>query len=146
MCRKTFLVGLMLVASCASSPLTPTNSSIDILVVFSPVAGPDGGGGFTAKIENDTYTTPGAIKATLSPGIHQIAGSFQGAGFVVGFATIAAGGVKSGSVNSVAGPSPKISSCAINYVNQDSPAARVDFQMQFQVTDSQTAVCGPPAP
>jgi hypothetical protein len=126
--------------------VAPINSGIDVMVIFSPVAGPDGGAEFTAQMENETYTRPGAVTAALGPGDHQIAGSFRGAGFVVGFATIAAGGVKSGSVKSVAGPSPQISPCAINYVNKDSPTARVNFQLQFDVTESQTGACGPPAP
>jgi hypothetical protein len=144
MSLKVLVVALMLGAGCANSPSAPASSNIDILIVFSPVAGPDGGE-FTARLEAETYTLPGAVKATLGQGIHQITGTFRGAGFIVGFATIGEGGVKSGSVNSLAGPSPKITSCAITYASQSS-TERVTFQMQFQVTDSQTAACGPPAP
>ena len=143
---KIILVGLMLGASCSTSPTAIAKPDVDVHVVFTPVAGPDGSAEFTARLENETYTTPGALKVTLSPGTHRISGSFRGAGLLLAFATIADGGVKSGSLSSQTGPSPKVASCAITYSNQGSPAARVDFQMEFQVIDSRTGACGPPAP
>lgn len=137
------LIVLLSAASCggSSSPASPTETSSSaqsILVVFTPV-----GGTYTAQLNNQTYTAAGGFIVDLPVGMYQISGSFQGSGFGVGFAAVAigAGGVQSGSLRSLSGPSPQVSPCTITYFNIDTPSVPRSFQLQFQVTASVGSAC-----
>jgi hypothetical protein len=101
---------------------------------------PRTGGTFRAELEKQTYTLPGASTAKLSSGKHQITGSFSGPTFMIGFATVdEAGGVQTGSVRAVTGPSPQVRPCAITYSNTSSPETRRDFQIEFTVAADKSA-------
>lgn len=146
---QAILVALVLGTSCATTPTTPSDSptpvsNVDVFIVFTPVAGANGVADFSAQLAGQTYTLPGSVKATLSTGVHDISGSFRGAGLQIAFAAIAEGGAKSGSIVNMAGPAPSVGSCRISYATAVSTSA--NFQMRFEVTDSKAAACGPPPP
>jgi hypothetical protein len=66
---------------------------------------------------------------------------------MIGFATVdEAGGVQTGSVRAVTGPSPQVRPCAITYSNTSSPETRRDFQIEFTVAADKSAACGIPPP
>jgi hypothetical protein len=138
---------LIFVAGCASSgdSLSAPTASYNVYLVFTPVA--PGPTGFTVQLDGKTYDSAGATTVTLSSGTHEMDGSFRGSGFVVGFSTIdTGGGVKSGSVRSLGGPSPKLSACSINYAT-DTPNDQHSFQVQFTVdAKSSGTLCGGTVP
>ena len=143
---RALAVALFLVAGCGSAqvPSAPLVSPIDIAIVFTPVGD---GSSFSAQLNDQTYTKGGKSIATLTPGTHQITGSFHGSGFGVGFETLGAagGGIRSGSPRSLAGPSLRTTVCAITYTNSDTPDVERNFQLLFEVTvDVGSACAGSP--
>jgi len=140
-------LALLFIAGCSmSQPATGSSASYNVNIIFTPVA--PGPTGFSAQLDGKTYSSAGVSTVNVTTGTHQITGTFTGSGFVVGFATIeAAGGVKSGTVLSVSGPSPTVSGCAVTYASADTPAAQHAFQVGFTV-DSQSsgALCAGPVP
>ncbi|MBI3491558.1 MAG: hypothetical protein HY047_07250 [Acidobacteria bacterium] len=107
-----------------------------LIVAFTSV-----GGTYTASLNGQTYTASGGFTVNLPIGTQQISGSFTGTGFGVGFTTIGGGGVQSGSLRSISGPSPQVSSCQILYFNLDTPNVQRTFQLQFQVTSNVGSAC-----
>ena len=141
--RGCVVLLVILASACGSdSPSSPTSSSssgIAVLVVFAPV-----GGTYTAQLNNQTYTATGGFTVNLSPGTtYQVTGSFVGQGFGVAFSslTLGGGGVQSGSVRSVSGPSAQVSSCQVVYTNLDSPNTQRSFQVSFTITSANGSAC-----
>jgi hypothetical protein len=109
------------------------------MVVFVPL-----GGTYTAQLNNQTYTASGGFLVNLSPGTtYQVTGSFIGQGFSVAFTsvTLGGGGVQSGSVRSVSGPSGSVSSCQVDYFNINTPNTQRSFQVSFTVTSTVGSAC-----
>jgi len=147
MTSKLILVGTLVIGGCTSMDTTtqssPTPSEYNVFIVFGP---PDDGS-FTAQMDNRTYSSGGASIAKLSTGTHQMTGSFKGSTLSIGFATVdTAGGVRTGTVASQAGPSPQVSSCGVIYSNAATPTVQRDFQLQFAVNDNGQKVCSSPPP
>lgn len=122
-----------------SAPTTPDGgggSTVSVLVVLTPV-----GGTYTATLNNQTYTAAGGFSVSLRPGTHEIAGSFRGDGFGVGFASIGGGGAESGSLRSLSGPSPQVTACTAIYFNTGTTATLREFRLQFRVTTNVGSAC-----
>jgi hypothetical protein len=133
------VVAVLMLAACGgsdSTTVTSPTSTPSFLVVFSAT-----GGTYTATLNNQTYTASGGFTVSLPAGTYQIAGSFRGSFFGVGFGTIAGGGALSGSVRSISGPAPMATSCGLIYDNFDTPTVQRSFQIQFQVTTSANSAC-----
>jgi hypothetical protein len=149
MTSRLFLIGMLLIGGCSStdtaiqSSPTPGPSDYNVFIVFGP---PDDGS-FTAQMDNRTYDSGGASIARLSAGTHQMTGSFRGSSLSISFATVdTAGGVRTGTVASLAGPLPQVSSCGVTYSNTATPTVQRDFQLQFAVNDNGQRVCSSPPP
>lgn len=107
-----------------------------MLVVFTPVSGT-----YTAQVGGQTFTAAGGFTLRLSTGMHEISGSFRGQGFGIGFGSVGGGGAESGSVRSLAGPSPQVQACNVLYFNLETPNVQRDFRMQFRVTSNVGSTC-----
>ncbi len=144
MCRKCVLTALVLaLAAACSSPMATDAATADVafVVVFTPVGD---GSGFSATLDGQGYTTPGATSVTLAPGAHSLAGTFHGSGLTISFQTIGEGGVQSNSVRSVSGPSPSAGACTITYAN-DTPATDRPFEIDFELDTAPANACPGPA-
>jgi hypothetical protein len=138
---SALLLVSVLASACGDSTTGPSSSTstggVPILVVFTPV-----GGSYTASLNNQTFTAAGGFTVPLAPGTYTITGSFVGQGFGVGFATSGTGGVVSGSVRHLSGPTDRqVKSCDILYFNIDTPSTRRSFQVQFQVSSNVGTAC-----
>jgi hypothetical protein len=141
-------LALLFVAACSmSDSSTGPSASYDVNIIFTPVAPPNDAG-FSVQLDGKTYDASGVSTVSVSSGAHQMTGTYRGSGFVVGFATVdLGGGVKSGSVHSVSGPSPKEIACAVTYSSSDTANAQHAFQLAFTVdAKSSGTLCGGPAP
>lgn len=117
------------------SPTGPPGSgAVTVLVVFTPV-----GGTYSATINNQTFTAAGGFSSALQPGTHEINGSFRAGGFGVGFGSIGGGGAESGSLRSLAGPSPQANACNVLYGGTGS--TQQNFRVQFRVTANAGSAC-----
>ena len=139
---EAVLLAALGAAGCRSarSPAAP-GAAFDVLIVFTPVRGT-----FAARLNRQDYATPGAVTANLAPGTYDIDGTFLGSGLVVGFATIEAGGVRSGSLRSLAGPAPQVGPCSVTYSRADTGGDPLRFRLEFDVVPGAARACGPPAP
>jgi hypothetical protein len=130
-------------AVCCTSPVSTESTAaadISFVIVFTPEGD---GSSFSATIEGQTYTAPGAVSVSLAPGPHALTGTFDGSGFSVGFQTIGQGGVVSGSVRTTSGPSAKTSACSVTYSN-DTPSVRRDFEVSFELDAEPARACPGP--
>src|SRR5262245_14237016 len=108
-----------------------------IIVGFTPAEG----GSFTARINGQTFSSPGGWAVTLSSlgSTYEISGSFTGGSLGVTFAASTSTGVQTGSVVSVQGPSPNITGCGVIYVAPST--ASQQFRIQFKSTAAASLVC-----
>jgi hypothetical protein len=141
------LLLLCAVAACTTSgeSVAAPGTAYNVYIAFTPVA--PGATGFSAQLDGRTYDSAGATTVNLTSGTHQMTGTYRGSGFGVGFATTdAAGGVKSGSVRTLAGPSPRTSACSITYASADTPDDQHGFQFEFTVDAKSAGLCASPVP
>ena len=136
-----FILASTILAGCGGdgSPTSPggnNSANVSVIVVFTPVAAT-----YSAVLNNQTYTAAGGFTIALRPGTHEITGSFRGQAFGVGFGSIGGGGAESGSLRSIAGPSPQVTACSALYFNETTPTVQREFRLQFRVTGSVGSAC-----
>ncbi len=145
--RTVWLVLSLVLAGCAgcggdssSVPTAPSSATMDPFVAFLS----QNPGVYTATLERQTFTASGAFQVPLALGTYTINGSFTGVLFGVGFGSGLKGGVLSGSVRSLSGPSATVSPCNILYDNFATPSVNRTFSIQFQVTANAGSACQSP--
>src|SRR5437868_2694994 len=80
----------------SSSPTQPTQQGVQVIVGFF-------GAPFTATVEGRTISADGQFTFTMTPGTHEISGTFTSGLMVVSFGggSLGGGGVQSGSLVSL---------------------------------------------
>jgi hypothetical protein len=131
------VIGALLLPGCGSnSPTSPgSGSSVAVLAVFTPV------GTYSATINGQTLSASGGFTLHLSPGTHEITGSFRGQALGIGFGSAGGGGAETSSLRSLSGPSSQISACQALYFNDSTPTVQREFRLQFRVTANVGAAC-----
>lgn len=136
--RDRLLAGLVMssavVAGCGGAPTTPSASSPTVLVGFA-------GAPFSATLDGKTVSAEGAFPFTLAPGDHEIAGTFSSGLMVIAFSggLFGGGGVRSGSLVSLQGVQPDVSSCSASW--GDFTRRQQSFRLRFTVTTDSYAAC-----
>lgn len=142
---RALLVTSLVFVGCAntSTPTSAPSSPIAVVVTFVLVGD---GSSFTARLNGQDFTRPGASTISLTPGTYQISGTFSG-GLTVGFQTLGqGGGVVAGSPRSITGPTSQVASCAITYAGSGGSADAHAFQLEFQVAANAATACAAGAP
>ena len=112
----TAILSVVVLTGCGTTP-SPDSIPVQFLAV------PAVGGSFTLNLDGHTYTSPNLQTVVLGPGSYEVSGTVTGGavgtqlvvGFTGGGTASGQGGVKSGSIVSLTGPTPVISSCGIGY-------------------------------
>ena len=107
---------------------------------------------FQATMGNQTFTASGVSTPRLSPGTHTLSGTFSPPGRTSGEGLIfifvrdpdSAGGVRMGSLRSLAGPVAHVASCFAVYVTSATTTATQSFSLQFEVTADAADACPQP--
>jgi hypothetical protein len=100
-----------------------------------------GDGSFSATVDSaTTIAAMGGHTLPLSPGVHEVSGTYSGRIFSIGFSGIG-GGVQTGTIQNVAGPTPDISSCQIIWGDFSTWRSNVAFKVRFTVTNDKYLTC-----
>jgi hypothetical protein len=123
-----------------TAPTTSTSVWVNVIIsAFQP---------FSFTLQNRTITLEGGpYFFSLAPGTYEATGQFSSfaALFLLGGGStpnydLSPGGVQRGSIRSLQGPNPSITSCGIDYFSTSTGAQ--SFRFQFTVTSSNTNACG----
>ncbi len=123
------------IARCGgSSPTEPSQSQPRVMVAFT-------GAPFTATVEGRTISADGTFTIPMTPGAHEIAGTYSSGLMIIAFggASLGGGGVQSGSLVSVDGVFPLVQSCGIGW--GDFTRVSRPFRVRFTVTTNGLAAC-----
>jgi hypothetical protein len=122
-------------ARCGGGASTaPSKSQPQVFVALT-------GAPFTATVEGRTITADGTFTIPMSPGTHEIFGSFSSGQMIIVFggASLGGGGVQSGSLVSVEGIAPLVQQCAAGW--GDFSRSTRTFRVRFVVTTNGLAAC-----
>ena len=124
----------VLVVGCGSGPVAPSNSSPTVVVGFA-------GAPFSASLDGQTVSADGVFTFSLAPGDHKIAGTFTSGLMVIVFSggQFSNGGVRSGSLVSLQGTQPEVTSCNASW--GDFTRRQQAFRIRFTVTTNSLAAC-----
>lgn len=148
----TLVVALSLAAlftACGDSPSSPSTPSTGFIMAVQPTSDTVT---FQATMGNQTFTASGVSTPRLSPGTHTLSGTFSPPGRTSGEGLIfifvrdpdSAGGVRMGSLRSLAGPVAHVASCFAVYVTSATTTATQSFSLQFEVTADAADACPQP--
>jgi hypothetical protein len=117
-----------------SSPTEPSKGQPQVFVALT-------GAPFTATVEGQTITADRTITVPMTPGIHEISGTFSSGVMIIAFAgaSLGGGGVQSGSLVSVEGVSPLVQPCVAGW--GDFTRVSRTFRLRFTVTTNSLAAC-----
>lgn len=137
--RLSRILGLVLlsvgIGCCGGSPTSPSpTNQASVVVAFV-------GAPFTATVEGRTISADGQFTIPMSPGTHEISGSYSSGLLVIAFggAALGSGGVQSGSVTNVEGVFSQIQQCAIGW--GDFTRVSRTFRVRFTVTTNSLGAC-----
>jgi hypothetical protein len=138
--RRVWLLILLALCSmrCGGNGSTPTQPSAQTVSVTVGLTGAP----FTATVEGRIISADGLYTVPMTPGTHEISGTFSSGLMVVAFAgagTLANGGVRSGSLVSVEGLAPNVLPCGIGW--GDFTRRQFSFRVRFTVTTDTLSAC-----
>jgi len=92
------------------------------------------GAPFSAVVNGRTVSADGVFTFDFPPGEHEISGTFSSGLMIIAFSwgSIGRGGVRPGSVRSLAGIDPFVDACAVSW--GDLSPRQVTFRVRFTVT------------
>ena len=140
--KRAFAVALLLATMTATSGCGGTSPSGP-----SEVAKPQailaflGDGSFNATVDSaTTIAAMGGHTISLSPGVHDVSGTYSGSMFTIGFSGIG-GGVQTGTIQNLAGPTPDVRSCQIIWGDFSTWRSNVAFKVRFTITSDTYLTC-----
>jgi len=152
--RSVALVLGMFVTACggggSGNPAAPSNGvpsnavpNAAIMVMLNAYAPtPPFQSSVTATIDGSTSLSEGINILNLTTGVHIVTGSYHGYDLDISFGSAGQGGLRNGSLQSIAGPAPQVVDCTITYRNPASTAATSNtFRFQFQHTTVASEIC-----
>ena len=120
----------------STSTPPPASGGGGMLVLVSAAAA---GGSYSATLNGKTYTTAMGFTVSLNPGTYEFAGTYSASNFIVALATLSgSGGVQTGSVQSLAGPSLMVTPCGVAYVGG---STNQPFRLRFTVGTNSGNTC-----
>ena len=140
--RLRALLAIAGLTGCGGPPTGPSGISVQF------VAAPSVGGSFSMSLDGRTYSSSSLQVVVLKAGTYEASGTAAGTndfgtqlivGFTGGGTAVSKGGVKSGSIVTVAGPGNVTTGCGIGYFVPN--AGPYQFRFRFTVTDDPASAC-----
>ena len=95
------------------APTEPTGETTSFIVTFE--ASP--GDAFNAEVNGMTFNTPGTFEVSMGTGSYEVSGTLLGPILRIRFGQRNGGGVRTGSVQALAGPGAQAQGCMVTWSN-----------------------------